>query len=142
MDEPAAGMVMGLVETNSSGRLVMGLLLVSVTVTTRFWVVFRLTEMAEVGAVVEPTALSTMVFGGQVEKKPTELEACEMAALISVEPGWAAVARPFWSMVTMLPLVAEKMSGPTEQLMFLPVASKLMAASWADRFWEMHRLPS
>ena len=140
--EPAAGIVMGLVETNSSGRLVMGWPIVSVTVTTRFCVVFWFTDTGVVGAVVDPGMLSVMVLGGQVEKKPTELEACEIAALMSVEPGWAAVARPFWSMVTMLPLVAEKVSGPTWQLMLFLFASKLCAASCANWPCETQLVPS
>jgi len=41
-----------------------------------------------------PGAVSVMDAGGQVEKKPAELAALEMFALMRVEPGWSAVATP------------------------------------------------
>jgi hypothetical protein len=43
--------------------------------------------MGLVGAVVCPAAASVMVLGGQVAKKPAELDDWEIVALISAEPG-------------------------------------------------------
>jgi len=45
--------------------------------------------------------VSVIDTGGQVEKKPAELPAFEIFAVITVEPGCCAVATPFSSMVTM-----------------------------------------
>ena len=69
-----------------------------------------------------PGAVSVIDAGGQVEKKPAELEALETFALIRVEPGCCAVATPFGSIETMLfvlPPVAENERCPTWQLMLV-----------------------
>jgi len=67
-----------------------------------------------------PTALRTMLAGGQVAKKPA-LEAVlelEMVAVMVEEPGWLAVANPLVSMVTTLALpCAAKVRWPTWQVM-------------------------
>ncbi len=73
---PVAGIVVGLVETYSSVMLVIGAPLVSVTVATRLCVMFWFTLMGTVGAAVEPGTVSTIDCGGQVEKKPAELDDC------------------------------------------------------------------
>jgi hypothetical protein len=49
---------------------------------------------------VTPAALSVIDAGGHVEKIPAELAAFARFAEINTEPGCAAVATPFWSMLT------------------------------------------
>ena len=92
-----AGIVIGVVETYSSVSPVRTVLFLSMAVANRGCVLFWLTTT---GLVVVPGALNVMDTGGQVEKKPAELAALATFALISTEPGWLAVATPFWSMVT------------------------------------------
>ena len=70
-----------------------------------------------------PGALNTMLTGGHVEKKPAELPAFEIFAVITVDPGCCAVATPFWSIVTMELLCATYERCPTLQLI-------LFAAVW------------
>ena len=52
------------------------------------------------GLAVEPGVVRVIDAGGQVEKKPAELAASATFAEISTDPGWFAVATPFWSMLT------------------------------------------
>ena len=66
---------------------VSGCPLVSVTVATRGCVTFWLTVRGTPGTVTRPAAFKEIVFGGQVEKKPAELDDCVMAALMVVAPG-------------------------------------------------------
>jgi hypothetical protein len=49
---------------------------------------------------VMPGTVSAIEVGGHVEKKPAELPAFEMFAVMTVDPGCCAVATPFWSIVT------------------------------------------
>ena len=55
--------------------------------------------MLELGPPI-PGTLNVIAVGGHVEKKPAELPAFEMSAVITVDPGCCAVATPFWSIVT------------------------------------------
>jgi hypothetical protein len=50
--------------------------------------------------VVTPGTVNAIEVGGHVEKKPAELPAFAIFAVITVDPGCCAVATPFWSMVT------------------------------------------
>ena len=90
-------MVEGVVETNSSESPVMGTPLVSMAVATIGCGLFWLTST---GLAVEPGVVRVIEAGGQVEKMPAELAALAMFAEISTDPGWFAVATPFWSMLT------------------------------------------
>ena len=74
--------------------------LVSFTVAVSDWVKFWLTETGAVLALFE--GVRTIDAGGQVEKKPAELPAFERLELMIVDPGSCAVARPFWSIDTMV----------------------------------------
>ena len=67
--------------------------------------------------------------GGQVEKMPAELAALAMFAEISTDPGWFAVATPFWSMLTTGEIEVEDVSPcalncrwPARQLMLVWLA--------------------
>ena len=73
--------------------------LVSRTVAVMGWVLLGFT--VTVGR-LEFGTLRLMEAGGQVEKNPAELPALETLALTVVEPGWSAVATPFWSIDTMV----------------------------------------
>ena len=57
--------------------------------------------------------------GGQVEKKPAweAVEELETVAVMTVEPGWAAVATPVSSMVTMEAVWGVRVTWPTRQVM-------------------------
>ena len=87
---------------------------VSVTVATTVW-----GELGVTVAVVDPLTFSTMLAGGQVEKKPdcVAVEELETFAVMSVLPGRFAVAIPFSSMETMPELSGVKLTWPTEQVM-------------------------
>src|SRR5579871_4181435 len=98
----AAGMVVGAVETNSRLRPVRIVPFLSVTTEVMGCVLFWLTTtLVTPGVPVTLGTLKAMETGGQVEKKPAELAACERLALMTVEPGACAVATPFSSMDTM-----------------------------------------
>jgi len=88
-----AGIVVGVVETYSRFRPVIGRLFVSRTVAESGRGLFWLTVTGVVPDA--PGALRVMDAGGQVEKKPAELAALAMLAVMRVEPGWSAVATPF-----------------------------------------------
>jgi hypothetical protein len=55
--------------------------------------------VVELEAVI-PGTVNAIEVGGHVEKKPAELPAFEIFAVITVDPGCCAVATPFWSIVT------------------------------------------
>jgi hypothetical protein len=94
-DPPALGeTVDGTVETYSSDRPVRVAPRVSLTVATIGCGVFSLTTTGEP---VVPGVDSVIEAGGQVEKMPAELAAFDMFAEIRTDPGWLAVATPFWS---------------------------------------------
>src|SRR5438270_12169492 len=95
--EVDAGMIVGWVETYSRLRPVNATPFLSLIVASRGWLLFRFsgTRLA-----VVPAALSLIEVGGHVENTPAELAAFETFAVISVEPGCAAVATPLGSMLT------------------------------------------
>jgi len=104
---PLTPMVRWSVEVKLSGTPVMVLPLVSITVAVVGWGVFGVTR-----TLVPPLAESVIDLGGQVWKTPALELVPAMLAEISAAPGCFAVARPFWSMETMLfwgpvPLVEE-----------------------------------
>src|SRR5215472_13051059 len=113
-----AAMVCGVVELYSRLMPVICLPLVSRTVAVSGCGLFSPTLMLLSPS--WPTALRTMLAGGQVEKKPA-LDAVlelEMVAVTVEEPGWPAVANPCESMVTTLAEpCAAKVRGPTWQVM-------------------------
>ena len=80
-----------------------------------------------IGLPVCPTAVRTILAGGQVEKKPA-LEAVvefEIVAVMVEEPGWLAVANPLESMVTTFELPwAVNVSGPTWQVILCAASVK------------------
>ncbi len=51
-------------------------------------------------ALSPPGTLNAIEVGGHVEKKPAELPAFEIFAVMTVDPGCCAVATPFWSIET------------------------------------------
>jgi len=125
----AAGMVCGVVELNSSCTPVMVTPLVSFTTAVSGSTLFR-----ETFTLVVPAgwlgAESVIEAGGHVEKKPELIaeEEFETRVAMTVEPGWFAVATPFWSMLTTLPVVcAEKLTWPTWQVMLFAGAVPLPA---------------
>jgi len=123
-DPTDAGMVCGVVELNSNCTPVMVTPLVSLTTAVSGCTLLSETLMLLVPA-GWPGRESVMEAGGQVEKKPELIaeEEFDTSVEISVDPGWFAVATPFWSMATMLPLVcAEKLTWPTWQVMLFAAA--------------------
>ena len=121
-----AGIVVGVVDSNSSARPVMTLLFVSVTREVIGCVLFGFTTTLDVEPVT-PGMLNVICFGGHVEKKPAELPAFAIFAVMTVEPGCCAVATPFWSIVTIEVVCGANERWPTLQLI-------LFAAVW-DEFW-------
>jgi hypothetical protein len=96
-DPEAAGIVVGVVDTNVSGTPVRIVPFVSVTTALIGCVLFGFTVTL---VAPEGGTLSWIETGGHVENDPAELPACEMVALMSAAPGDCAVAMPFWSIVT------------------------------------------
>jgi hypothetical protein len=90
-------MVRWSVEVKLMGTPVMVLPLVSITVAVVGCGVFGATD-----TLVLPLAESVIDFGGQVWKTPALELVPAMLAVINAEPGCLAVARPFWSMETMV----------------------------------------
>ena len=95
-----AGIVVGVVDSNSSATPVKMCPFASVTTDVIGCVLFGLTVTLVAPAPVPPGMLNAIEVGGHVEKKPAELPALEMFAVMTVEPGCCAVATPFWSMET------------------------------------------
>ncbi len=81
------GIVVGVVEMYCRGMLVIGCPAVSVTVATSVVVTFCEALTGPEGGVVEPAVDRTIEAGGHGLKKPAVLEACELTALMVVEPG-------------------------------------------------------
>ena len=92
-----AGIVVGEVDTYSSDRPVRLTLFWSTAVTCSACGLFSFTTT---GLVVAPGVVRVIDVGGQVEMKPAELAASATFAVIRTDPGWLAVATPFWSMLT------------------------------------------
>src|SRR5882757_6506181 len=90
----AAGIVVGVVDSNSRVRPVRTLPLVSSTNDVIGCVLFGFTLMLVEGPET-PGTLNVIDFGGHVEKNPAELPAFEIFAVITVDPGCCAVATPF-----------------------------------------------
>ncbi len=65
-----------------------------------FWL--TVTVGTPFGSSVLFDAVSAILAGGQVEKKPAVEPACDSEDVMMLEPGCCAVAMPFSSMVTML----------------------------------------
>ncbi len=90
----AAGIVVGVVDSNSRVRPVRTLLFVSSTNDEIGCVLFGFTMT--LGLLPEiPGTLNVIDFGGHVEKNPAELPAFAIFAVITVDPGCCAVATPF-----------------------------------------------
>ena len=95
-----AGIVVGVVDSNSSDRPVRTVPYWSVASDVIGCVLFGFTMILLELVPLFPGMLSLIEVGGQVEKKPAELPAFEIFAVITVDPGCCAVATPFWSIVT------------------------------------------
>src|SRR5260370_30970281 len=96
-----AGIVVGVVDSNSRVRPVRTVPCMSVATDVMGCVLFGFTTtlVAELEPVM-PRTLNAILVGGHVEKKPAELPAFEIFAVITVDPGCCAVATPFWAIVT------------------------------------------
>ena len=136
-EPPPAGIVVGEVETYSSESPVRVTPLASTAVACSGCVLFSFTAT---GFPVVPGAVSVMDTGGHVEKNPAELEASATSAVMSTDPGWLAVATPFWSTLTTGEMLvvprdsAENCRWPARQLMLVwlaPLPAKTRAASCA-----------
>src|SRR5271168_2846038 len=96
-----AGIVVGVVDSNSRARPVRTVPLMSFTTAVIGCVLFGFTlTLVEVEPPPIPGTLNVIEVGGHVEKKPAELPAFEIFAVMTVDPGCSAVATPFWSIVT------------------------------------------
>ena len=106
MPAAAAGIVVGVVDSNSRVKPVRTVPFLSIAQEAIGCTLFGFTEMLVLGGVElgghvpEGGMLSVIEAGGHVEKKPAELPAFEIFAVITVDPGCCAVATPFWSIVT------------------------------------------
>ena len=97
----AAGIVVGVVDSNSRDRPVRVVPFLSFTTDVIGWVLFGFTTtLVPVLVPVIPGTLNVIEVGGHVAKKPAELPAFDIFAVITVDPGCCAVATPFWSIVT------------------------------------------
>jgi hypothetical protein len=100
-DPVAAGIVVGVVDSNSNARPVRIVPFLSIATDVIGCVLFGFTEtLVEVEPPPVPGTINEIEVGGHVEKKPAELPALAIFAVITVDPGCCAVATPFWSIVT------------------------------------------
>jgi hypothetical protein len=89
-----AGIVVGVVDSNSNASPVRIVPFLSIAVAVIGCVLFGFTEM--LGTQLFPLGThNEILVGGHVEKKPAELPAFEIFAVITVDPGCCAVATPF-----------------------------------------------
>src|ERR1700722_18480452 len=87
----AAGIVVGVVDSNSSATPVRTVPFLSITSDVIGCVLFGFTLM--LGTHWFPLGMhNEIVVGGHVEKNPAELPAFEMLAVMTVDPGCCAVA--------------------------------------------------
>jgi hypothetical protein len=96
----AAGIVVGVVDSNSRDRPVRIVPFISFATDVIGCVLFGFTITLFGFEPGIPGTLSVIEVGGHVEKNPAELPAFEIFAVITVDPGCCAVATPFWSIVT------------------------------------------
>ena len=113
----AAGIVVGVVDSNSSATPVrIAAVLVHHSCSDRLRIVWIHDDAGRTAA-RDPGTLNVIEVGGHVEKKPAELPAFEIFAVITVDPGCCAVATPFWSIETTEEACAVYDRWPTLQLM-------------------------
>jgi hypothetical protein len=123
----AAGIVVGVVDSNSRLKPVNTVLFLSMTTALIGCRLLGFTTTLPELDPAMPGTLSAIEVGGQVAKKPAELPAFEIFAVITVDPGCCAVATPFWSIETIEPICAVYERWPTLQL--------ILFASVVDAFW-------
>ena len=115
--EDTAGIVVGVVDSNSRVRPVRTVPFLSMISDVIGCTLFGFTMMLFELLPPVPGKLNAIEVGGHVEKKPAELPAFEIFAVITVDPGCCAVATPFWSIVTIEEVCGVKERWPTRQLM-------------------------
>jgi hypothetical protein len=91
----AAGIVVGVVDSNSRATPVRMVPFLSLTTDVIGCVLFGFTTTLVELLPEIPGTLNEMEVGGHVEKNPAELPAFAIFAVITVDPGCCAVATPF-----------------------------------------------